>query len=94
MDVTLKNDAGEDLRVAVMTAVGDALLFGRFISVFFKIASDKVRFVLLLLLLCCTMSCAVLCCAVLCCAVLLLRLLRSASAAAAPICCCCSVFSC
>ena len=43
VDVTLKNNAGEDLRVAVMTTVGDALLFGRFISVFFKIASDKMR---------------------------------------------------
>ena len=63
VDVTLRNDAGEDLGVAVMTTVGDALLFGRFSSVFFKIASDKVRFALLL-------CCAVLCCAVLCCAVL------------------------
>ena len=62
VDVTLRNDAGEDLGVAVMTTVGDALLFGRFISVFFKIASDKVRFALLLLLyMCCT--CAVPCCA-------------------------------
>ena len=52
VDVTLRNDAGEDLGVAVMTTVGDALLltFGRFISMFFKIASDKVRFALLLLL--------------------------------------------
>ena len=93
VDVTLRNDAGEDLGVAVMTTVGDALLFGRFSSVFFKIASDKVRFALLLccavLYMCCT--CAVpcravlLCCAVLCCAVLL-----CCAAAIAPICLCCS----
>ena len=70
VDVTLRNDAGEDLGVAVMTTVGDALLFGRFSSVFFKIASDKVRFALLLCcaVLCCTCAVHVPCCAaVLCC---------------------------
>ena len=94
VDVTLRNDAGEDLGVAVMTTVGDALLFGRFSSVFFKIASDKVRFALLLCcaVLCCTCAVHVPCRAVLLCCAVLLRLLRSASAAA--ICCCCSVFSC
>ena len=92
MDVALKNDVGEDLRVAVGTTVGVALLFGRFISIFFKIASDMYKVHFVLMLMCCF---DVLCCAVLlCCAVhvLLLRLLRSASAAAAPICCCCSMF--
>ena len=42
VDVTLRNDAGEDLGVAVMTTVGDALLFGRFSSVLLLLKVVKV----------------------------------------------------
>ena len=35
VDVTLKNDAGEDLGVPIKTTVGDALLFVRFAAVLF-----------------------------------------------------------
>jgi len=100
VDVTLRNDAGEDLGVAVMTTVGDALLFGRFSSVFFKIASDKVRFALLLccaVLCCAVLCCAVLCCAVLCCAVLCCAVLCCDVLCCAVLCCavlCCAVLCC